>query len=134
MSQILISGVLCVWNEQDLVTRAIDNIYDVVDELVILDSESTDNTVEVIKQFPDQRNKIRLFKLRFKDRLMDYHHRHHTGDQKNSAISKVRGNFLWNVMLKGKDSKVLSAILKKVLDKDFKKYRGISLAVDVDPL
>jgi glycosyltransferase involved in cell wall biosynthesis len=83
-----ISGVIICLNEEEFITNAISNIYDLVDELVILDGRSQDRTVEVVKNFTDPLNKIRLFSSRFDD---------HIGDQKNLAISKVRG--IWSLLL-----------------------------------
>ncbi len=50
-----------------------------------------------------------------------------------AMISKIRGNFRWGVLLKGKTIQGLVKLLRQVL-KDFKRYKGISLSVDVDPV
>jgi len=50
-----------------------------------------------------------------------------------AAISKVRGNFCWSVLLKGKAVPELVKLLKGVL-KDFTRYKGMKLIVDVDPI
>ena len=50
-----------------------------------------------------------------------------------AAISRVRGNFRWNVLLKAEETPYLIRLLRRVL-KDFKRYKGIQLSVDVDPI
>ena len=50
-----------------------------------------------------------------------------------AAISRIRGKFRWNVLLKGKTVPELIKLIKQVL-KDFKRYKGIPLIVDVDPI
>ncbi|MFC1631534.1 primosomal protein N' [Candidatus Omnitrophota bacterium] len=49
-----------------------------------------------------------------------------------AAISKIRGNYRWHVLLKGKQLPPLVKLLKKAV-KDFKRYKGLILTVDVDP-
>jgi glycosyltransferase involved in cell wall biosynthesis len=83
-----LSGVIICLNEEEFIVNAINNIYDLVDELVILDGKSVDKTIEVVKNFPDPCSKIRLFSSKFDD---------HIGDQKNLAISKVKG--IWSLLL-----------------------------------
>jgi primosomal protein N' (replication factor Y) len=50
-----------------------------------------------------------------------------------AAISKIRGNFRWNILLKGEDPLLLTKLLRKAL-KGFKRYKGLILTVDVDPI
>ena len=50
-----------------------------------------------------------------------------------AAISRIRGSFRWNVLLKGKTAFGLVKLLRKVV-KDFKRYKGMRLSVDVDPI
>ncbi len=50
-----------------------------------------------------------------------------------AVVSRVRGNFRWNVLLKGKCTFELVKVLRKVLT-DFKRYKGTILTVDVDPI
>ncbi len=50
-----------------------------------------------------------------------------------AAVARIRGSFRWNILLKGKTVAQLAGLLRKVL-KDFKRYQGIPLSVDVDPL
>jgi len=50
-----------------------------------------------------------------------------------AVISKLRGRFRWNVIVKGKDMKKLRGYLKEAL-KTYKRGKGVSGIVDVDPL
>ena len=83
-----LSGVIICLNEEGFIVNAISNVYNLVDELVILDGKSEDKTLEAVKSFSDPFQKIRLFSSRFDG---------HIGDQKNLAISKVRG--IWSLLL-----------------------------------
>ncbi len=83
-----ISGVIICQNEEEIITRTIDNIYPYVGEVVILDGGSTDGTIDKIKSYPDKEGKIRLFRNKFNK---------HFGDQKNLAFSKVNGVWILNI-------------------------------------
>ncbi|MFH1046561.1 MAG: primosomal protein N' [Candidatus Omnitrophota bacterium] len=50
-----------------------------------------------------------------------------------APVSKIRGNFLWQVLIKGKNPAALGVLLRKILP-DCRHYKGLALAVDVDPL
>jgi primosomal protein N' (replication factor Y) len=50
-----------------------------------------------------------------------------------APVSRVRGYFRYNILLKGKDKVVMCALLKKVLG-SFRKPHGVLIAVDVDPI
>ena len=50
-----------------------------------------------------------------------------------APISKVRGKYLWNILLKADNPFEPVKSLKQIA-KDVKKYKGIALAVDVDPV
>ena len=48
-------------------------------------------------------------------------------------MARVRGYFRYNILMKGKDTAAMCALLRKVLD-GFRKPHGVLIAVDVDPL
>ena len=50
-----------------------------------------------------------------------------------APISRVRGYFRYNILLKDKDRLAMNNLLKKVLGK-FRKPHGVLIAVDVDPI
>ncbi len=50
-----------------------------------------------------------------------------------APISRMRGYYRWNILLKGRDRKELCDILRKALSA-FRKPSGVLIAVDVDPI
>ena len=50
-----------------------------------------------------------------------------------APISRMRGYFRYNVLLKGKDRTAMCALLRKVLG-SIRKPHGVLIAVDVDPI
>jgi len=50
-----------------------------------------------------------------------------------APISKVRGYYRWNILLKGKNRSIMSATLRKALGK-IRRPSGVLMAVDVDPV
>jgi primosomal protein N' (replication factor Y) len=49
------------------------------------------------------------------------------------VVSRVRGNYRWNIMLKGSSGQRLVQLLRKAID-DFRRYKGAILSIDVDPI
>ncbi len=49
-----ISACMIVKNEEKFLSRCLDSIKDVVDEIIIVDTGSTDNTVEIAKRYTDK--------------------------------------------------------------------------------
>jgi len=88
---LILSGVIICQNKSSNIINVINNIYTVVDELIILDGGSVDNTLAKIKEYSsvyDTANKIKVFKFKFN---------HNFGDQKNLAISCARGIWVLNI-------------------------------------
>ncbi|PIU41109.1 MAG: primosomal protein N' [Candidatus Omnitrophica bacterium CG07_land_8_20_14_0_80_42_15] len=50
-----------------------------------------------------------------------------------AIVSKLRGRYRWNIMIKGKDPFRLNECLKKILS-NYKIVKGVGAIVDVDPL
>ncbi len=72
--QMEISVVIIAFNEEDRLANALISVKDIAAEIIVVDSYSQDNTVEVAKQFT---NKV------FRRKWMNY------SDQKNFANSKA---------------------------------------------
>lgn len=51
---ITISLCMIVKNEENVIARCLDSVKDIVDEIIIVDTGSTDNTKEIIKGFTDK--------------------------------------------------------------------------------
>ncbi|MCQ9208138.1 MAG: primosomal protein N' [Omnitrophica bacterium] len=50
-----------------------------------------------------------------------------------ASVSKIRGRFHWNVLLKGSSLPRLVKLLRRVV-KDYRRYKGVPLKIDVDPI
>lgn len=50
-----------------------------------------------------------------------------------AAVSKVRGRFFWNILIKGRTVAVLNKLLRKTLAGG-RSYQGMPLFIDVDPI
>lgn len=50
---VTISLCMIVKNEQDVIARCLNSVKDIVDEIIIVDTGSTDNTKEIIKNYTD---------------------------------------------------------------------------------
>jgi len=57
-----ISAVLIPENEECCIARCISSIYDIVDEIIVVDGGSMDSTVDIVKQF----DKVKLFSVPFR--------------------------------------------------------------------
>lgn len=83
-----LSLCMIVQNEQDIVLNPIKQLYPIVDKILILDGGSEDETVNVIRNYPDKDNKIVLFQNKFIG---------HFGDQKNLITSRARTKWVINI-------------------------------------
>jgi glycosyltransferase involved in cell wall biosynthesis len=79
-----LSVAIAVHNEEKNILRTLESVYDWVDEIVVVDGESTDKTVNVIEK-RDMRHKIRIFHE--KNPAM-FH------ENKQIAIAKCKGEWI----------------------------------------
>jgi len=93
----MLSAFIICFNEEETIKRAIDSLY-FADEIIVVDSGSTDKTLEIIGKNP----KVKLF------------HRDWTGfsDQKNFAITSCNNNWIFSL---DADEAVSSELAQKVL-------------------
>lgn len=77
---ILLSGVIITYNEQRNIQRCIDSLVNVVDEIVVVDSLSTDQTVSICHKNP----KVRVVLQEF----LGYR------EQKNFAIQQAKHSYI----------------------------------------
>lgn len=79
---ILISLCMIVKNEEKSLARCLDSVREIADEIVIVDTGSTDRTREIAKDYDC--------------RIVDYTWKDHFGDARNFAFSQAEGEYiLW---------------------------------------
>ncbi len=88
-----ISAVIITFNEEDRITKCLESLQ-WVDEIIIVDSYSTDNTVSLCKNFTNQ-----VYQRNFKS----------YGDQKRYALTKASSNWVLSIDA----DEVISEPLKK---------------------
>lgn len=84
-----VDACLITLNEESNIVGCLDNIYDLVDGINILDGGSSDKTVELIKNYNDNEKKIKLYRNDFWKNSNGI-----LGDQKNLIISKSNSLFV----------------------------------------
>lgn len=78
-----ISASLMVKNESKYIRLCLESIKDFVDEIVIVDTGSTDNTKEICKQYTDK--------------IYDYQWNDSFADARNFALSKCTGDWIFRI-------------------------------------
>lgn len=79
-----ISVAIVTYNEEKNILRCLASIYEWIDEIIMVDGQSTDTTVEIVKRF-DQKNKIKIFS----EKNMPMFHQN-----KQKAIEKCAGKWI----------------------------------------
>lgn len=107
----MLSIAIATYNEEKKLKRTLESVYEWTDEIVILDGNSTDKTVEQAKKFTD--------KIFFHENELMFH------KNKNLAIEKCQGD--WIFFLDADE--VVSDKLKKEIDEAIKnnKYDGYDM-------
>lgn len=80
----LLSAAIIVKDEARCIVRCLTSLIDAADEIVIVDTGSTDNTIELIEEFRKERKNIRLYHFDWVD---DF------AVARNFALSKTRGTW-----------------------------------------
>jgi glycosyltransferase involved in cell wall biosynthesis len=96
--KIIFSVAVITFNEESNIRECIESFHDIADEVIVLDSFSTDNTIEIAKQF----NKVKIFTNEFKGHI----------EQKNKAIELCSG--MWILSLDA-DERVSEELKKEIL-------------------
>lgn len=89
---------MIVFNGDFFLREALDGVYDFAHEIIIIegadtnsmpfanpDGSSTDDTLRIIREYPDPRKKIRLIQGQWRDK----------DEQSNAYMSYVTGDFIW---------------------------------------
>lgn len=92
-----LSVVIITLNEEDRLEDALKSCSNIADEIVVLDSYSTDNTLKIAEKYG-----ARIFKKRFED----------YGSQKNAALAKAQHNWVLNL---DADERVSETLEKNIL-------------------
>ena len=93
-----ISVVIITGNEEDRIRPALESSAPIADEIVVLDSGSTDRTVEIAREFG-----ARVFSHPFED----------YGSQKNLAVSKASHEWVLNL---DADERISDPLREEILD------------------
>src|ERR1700750_53162 len=78
---VLLSVVIICKNEEQNIARTLASLVDLADEVILLDSGSTDHTLDVARTFGE---KVKIFQEEWKG----------FARQKNSAIAKASGEWI----------------------------------------
>jgi glycosyltransferase involved in cell wall biosynthesis len=106
-----VSVVVITKNEQDRIRECLESIYGWVDEIIIVDDESSDDTVKIVKEFTDK-----IF-----TRKMDIEGRH-----RNWAYAKAKNEWVLSLDADERVSKELKDEIREVLSKN-SEYSGFSI-------
>jgi len=105
---IKISGVIITYNEEKNIERCLKSLVDVCDEVIVLDSFSTDKTEEICKQF-----NVKFFQHKFDGHIQ----------QKNRVISYSENDFILSLDAdEVLSDKLKSEILKVKENQQFDAY------------
>ena len=93
-----ISVAMITFNEEKILRKTLESVKNLVDEIVIVDSGSTDDTENIAKEFG-----ARFYKESWKG----------YGPQRNSAIEKCEGTWILNI---DADEEISEELKNKILD------------------
>ncbi len=88
-----LSVAIAVHNEEDNIIRALEVVYDWVDEIIIVDGDSTDKTVETIRLFEDNLLRSQSKKTR-KIHIFNEPHEAMFHKNKQKSIEKCTGEWI----------------------------------------
>lgn len=103
----MISATIVTLNEEENIKKALDSLRDWVDEIVVVDSGSSDKTIEIAKEY-----KAKIFFRKFDN----------FGSQKNWAASKTEGDWILSVDADEEIPKELADEMREAVETD--QYSG----------
>jgi len=95
----MLSVVFTTWNEEKNLKRAVDSIKDIADEIIVVDTESTDGTVELAKKL--------------KAKVFTHKNTSIVEPVRNFSIEKASGDW---ILLLDADEEVPETLAKKIKD------------------
>ena len=105
----MLSVVITAWNEEKNIARAISSVKSIADEIVVVDTESTDKTTQVAKKLGAK----------------VFHHKN-TGivePVRNYSISKARGDWIFLLDADEEIPASLASQIKRLTDSSIEYYR-----------
>ncbi len=82
----MISFIILTYNEVRCIKRCIESIYNIANEIVIIDTGSTDDTLKILQKLKDE--KIKLYKYKWKK---DF------SDARNFGLSKTNNDWIFYI-------------------------------------
>ncbi|PJZ55097.1 glycosyltransferase family 2 protein [Leptospira adleri] len=99
-----LSVAIITYNEERNIGECIESCLEIADEIVVLDSNSTDNTEKISKSYPN----VRFFKQKFKGHI----------EQKNDAISLCKFDWILSLDADERVSPELQSSLRKFKEEE----------------
>lgn len=109
-TKILFSAAVITFNEENNIRDCISSFYEIADEVIILDSFSTDSTLEIAREFP----KVKIFQKEFRGHI----------EQKNNAIELCSGKWILSLDADERVSETLKKEIQDILRDDPEEISG----------
>ncbi|TGM59997.1 glycosyltransferase family 2 protein [Leptospira adleri] len=110
-----LSVAIITYNEERNIGECIESCLEIADEIVVLDSNSTDNTEKISKSYPN----VRFFKQKFKGHI----------EQKNDAISLCKFDWILSLDADERVSPELQSSLRKFKEEEgFEERNGFQVS------
>ncbi|MCB1176060.1 MAG: glycosyltransferase family 2 protein [Leptospiraceae bacterium] len=111
--KILFSVAIITYNEELNIKDCIDSCHDIADEIIILDSYSTDKTLEIASSYP----KVKISQAPFNGHI----------EQKNNAIKLCNGEWILSIDADERVSKNLKSEIIELIKKDSIPFNGFKI-------
>jgi glycosyltransferase involved in cell wall biosynthesis len=111
--KIIFSVAIITFNEEMNIKSCIESIHETADEIIVLDSFSTDKTLEIASQFL----KVKIFTNEFKGHI----------EQKNKAIDLCSGTWILSIDADERISPSLNKEISSILSKNEFEIKGYKI-------